>query len=892
MSVPSLMPQLSKITWSSLQKNELLGNGSYGNVFHGTWNGKEVAIKELVLKKLPEKLIADFENETKIMASCQSERIVQLFGACLEMGHYALVMEYMPKGSLYQLLQDSKIELPWSLRWRFALEIGEGLSYLHQKDIIHRDLKSLNILLNSQNQCKISDFGLSTIKQETSSTSTNTKQPVGTVRWQAPELFKRKAVQTKASDVYSYGMLLWEIASRKIPFSDAPNETTAAVWIQQGEKEEIPSDSPAAYGELIKRSWSQEPAERPLIDILIKAIQSAMPPLPISEKSWHFDSASKTFLDNKKYDLLPATAQDIQKVLSFYNHHPVPGYHVSNVKVIHNPGFNRGFELHMAKLQERHQNSAFEPKWNWEPHPEWRQKVDELFKQMAKPYTDPDYPNVNLLPLWHGTRSDILDSILRSGFANLATTDAGFFGKGLYSTFEAEYAYRVYSQGTLLLNWVAIYSAYPTIDGDMGKLTGKANYQNYDAHFVPVVPKTSNPNESTYFPAKPQQKHTYTEVVVFESAACLPRYVVELQAILTKQLAFLPSSSAPAQKHVYANPISAPKMESLIPPIPKVSDPTLSVKFAPNHELIFTALEAKDFEKIAKLLKQENSFFKNHNSKSISNLGWGRIQFAVALRRIDIVQDLYKQNPSIIQPKKNSSDHSLFDIAALTGSLEVAKWLIKQDLSLLKKADQPVENTLYYGWVEFAEWLVHEDASLWDDARKRGAKLLEGPIRYGLKKALAWLIEKDSSLLQTVHSYGGYTPLHTAACYGQLDLAKWIVQRNSSLLTKVRDGGWTALHDAASCNDEEEDDCDHIGFVKWLVQMRPSLLRMVDNTYKSTALHEAASHGNMEIVKCLIQQDPKLISMKKKDGQTAREIAKQSGFTDIAKWIKNYKNSL
>ena len=157
-----------------------------------------------------------------------------------------------------------------------------------------------------------------------------------------------------------------------------------------------------------------------------------------------------------------------------------------------------------------------------------------------------EYPAVKILPLWHGTRSDILDSICRVGYANLASTDAGFFGKGLYSTHEAEYAHRVYSQGALLLNWVATYSPYPAIDGDLDKLREKGNYQNYDAHFVPVVPKNpSNPNETVYYPTKPNQKHTYTEVVVFESAACLPRYLVELQATLKKPLAVTtPSSSS------------------------------------------------------------------------------------------------------------------------------------------------------------------------------------------------------------------------------------------------------------------------------------------------------------------------------------------------------------
>lgn len=166
----------------------------------------------------------------------------------------------------------------------------------------------------------------------------------------------------------------------------------------------------------------------------------------------------------------------------------------------------------------------------------------------------------------------ILDSIFQIGYSNLAILDSGYFGKGLYGAHEAEYSYRVYgpgvkgANGALILNWVAIFSPLPVINngefkppkpstptneqgkperhGDMCILTGKGNYGNYDGHFVPVVPKNpNNPTESIYFPCKPDQKHVYTEVVVFETAACLPRYLVELQPTLVKAVPVAASTS-------------------------------------------------------------------------------------------------------------------------------------------------------------------------------------------------------------------------------------------------------------------------------------------------------------------------------------------------------------
>ena len=266
---------------------------------------------------------------------------------------------------------------------------------------------------------------------------------------------------------------------------------------------------------------------------------------------------------DKVYKLVDATEKDKRKVLQFYQHHPVFGYEMASVHVIYNPSMNHKFALHLAELQQCDKNPAFEAKWptgrekkedrlESQEKIRWRAQVYEQFKGMAKPYQDSDYPSVYLLPMWHGTKADIVDSICRTGYANLAITDSGFLGKGIYGAYEAEYSYRVYAKqgGALILNWTAIFSAYPVIDGDMSKFVMKnsqgqavsiGNYSNYDAHFAPVVPcDPTNPQEITYYPTKPNQRHTYTELVVFQKAACLPRYLVELKKVLQNSL---PSSS-------------------------------------------------------------------------------------------------------------------------------------------------------------------------------------------------------------------------------------------------------------------------------------------------------------------------------------------------------------
>jgi serine/threonine protein kinase len=554
---------LQSIPRSTLEIGKPLGSGSFGTVSRATWDGTDVAIKELFLTELSDTLREEFDHEVSAMAQCNHPNIVGLYGVCDEAGHKGLVIEYMPGGSLRGLLENRKHDISWDTRWAIAIDIGSGLHYLHDRGIVHRDLKSLNILLTADLQAKIGDSGLAKIKLETSSRCAGVGK--GTVRWRAPESFKRGFNATSSMDVYSYGMVLWEIASREIPFADATDELTVISWIKDGEQEKIPDDCPMGFGEVISQTWL-DAQKRPCAEEVIKGLiraksQPASAPVrPLKqannqnkEKSWHFDPATERRAGlaqgKQPYQLLDATDKDKQKVISFYQHHPVPGYQIASVQVIYNRDFNVGFEVQLKKMQQREGKDAFAPTWSKENNPEWRAITDRKLRELARPHADPDYPAVNIVPQWHGTRREILDSLFSIGYVNLATTDSGFYGKGLYGAHEAEYSYRVYgpgstptpAEGALILNWVASFSAYPVIDGDRPKLQGKGNYQNYDAHFVPVMPADpANPNEFTYFPCPPYRESTYNELVTFESASCLPRYLVELQPDLVKSPAMLP----------------------------------------------------------------------------------------------------------------------------------------------------------------------------------------------------------------------------------------------------------------------------------------------------------------------------------------------------------------
>lgn len=263
-----------------------------------------------------------------------------------------------------------------------------------------------------------------------------------------------------------------------------------------------------------------------------------------SRQFWEIQNNQSVLPKKEFFRLIKAGKQDIEKVVAYYEHHPVPGYEVGEVEIIYNPHMESAFASKLAMLEQRADNPSFKPNLDKERDPGFRAKTLKIFEKLSKPYKDPNFPHVKIFPAWHGTNTKITESIFKTGYANLATTDVGFYGKGIYSAFEAEYAYRVYSKGALILNYIATYSSFPVIDGDLPMLKEKGVYSNYDSHFIPVVPQNpNNPKETVYYPCKPGQTATYHEGVVFESAACLPRYKVTLVASIPKQL-----TSSPTQR--------------------------------------------------------------------------------------------------------------------------------------------------------------------------------------------------------------------------------------------------------------------------------------------------------------------------------------------------------
>ena len=195
-------------------------------------------------------------QEVRLLRELRHDNIVELKGVCSKDPVYALVMSYCPR-SLYDVLQARRI--PPSLVLEWAKQIATGMDYLHDKGIIHRDLKSPNVLVaQDQRTLKISDFGTS-MEMPLKSTKMSFK---GTCAWMAPELLRGEKCGQKV-DVYSFGVCLWELLTSEVPYHGV--DVGAIIWgVGSGRLSlPVPESTPDGFTLLLRQCWNKEAKHRP-----------------------------------------------------------------------------------------------------------------------------------------------------------------------------------------------------------------------------------------------------------------------------------------------------------------------------------------------------------------------------------------------------------------------------------------------------------------------------------------------------------------------------------------------------------------------------------------------------------------------------------------------------
>lgn len=258
-----------RIDYDSITLVKKLAKGAYGEVWIGRYRGAKVAVKRLIDAQVTLDASEDFVREIKLMAWLQHPKIVQFVGvAWTRLVDMLAVIEFMDSGDLRSLLEKDR-KLSWTRKCQYAIDIIDAIVYLHSLSpvIIHRDLKSRNILIDSNKGAKLGDFGISSAKRERNMTT-----GVGTTRWLAPELARGETSYSEAVDIYSFGVILAELDTHELPFYDARAKETGELlgdWailqkVSTGElRVSVSSTCPSKIQELVDRCTAVSPGDRP-----------------------------------------------------------------------------------------------------------------------------------------------------------------------------------------------------------------------------------------------------------------------------------------------------------------------------------------------------------------------------------------------------------------------------------------------------------------------------------------------------------------------------------------------------------------------------------------------------------------------------------------------------
>ncbi|CAN7066082.1 unnamed protein product [Brassica oleracea var. botrytis] len=242
-----------EIPWKDLVIGERIGLGSYGEVYNADWNGREVAVKKFLDQDFSGAALAEFRREVRIMRRLRHPNVVFFLGAVTRPPNLSIVTEFLPRGSLYRILHRPKSQIDERRRIKMALDVAMGMNCLHTSTptIVHRDLKTPNLLVDNNWNVKVGDFGLSRLKHNTFLSS---KSTAGTPEWMAPEVLRNEPSNEKC-DVYSFGVILWELATLRLPWRGMnPMQVVGAVGFQN-RRLEIPKELDPVVGRIILECW-------------------------------------------------------------------------------------------------------------------------------------------------------------------------------------------------------------------------------------------------------------------------------------------------------------------------------------------------------------------------------------------------------------------------------------------------------------------------------------------------------------------------------------------------------------------------------------------------------------------------------------------------------------
>ncbi|ELP94538.1 serine/threonine protein kinase HT1, putative [Entamoeba invadens IP1] len=272
----------TKLFYQEIEETKKLGEGSFGIVYKGLYRGNDVAIKKMKESKQTAKNMEEFENEVSMLDKFRSEYLVHFFGAVFVPNKICMVTEFAKYGSIQDLMKHKNSnEIDLNLRVKFMLNGAEGILYLHENGILHRDIKPDNFLIfsldpNEKVNAKLTDFGSARNINMLMTNMTFTKG-IGTPKYMAPEVLNKKKYK-KSADVFSFGVTLYECFSWKMAYQkDDVRFKFAwgiADFITSGKRLENITNISKEMNDLISKCWVQEQEKRLTIQEVVGTLQN------------------------------------------------------------------------------------------------------------------------------------------------------------------------------------------------------------------------------------------------------------------------------------------------------------------------------------------------------------------------------------------------------------------------------------------------------------------------------------------------------------------------------------------------------------------------------------------------------------------------------------------
>uniref|UniRef100_H3D504 RAF proto-oncogene serine/threonine-protein kinase n=1 Tax=Tetraodon nigroviridis TaxID=99883 RepID=H3D504_TETNG len=277
-----------EIEASEVYLHSRIGSGSFGTVYKGKWHG-DVAVKILkVTNPTPEQFQA-FRNEVAVLRKTRHVNIL-LFMGYMTKDNLAIVTQWCEGSSLYKHIHVLETNFKIIQLIDIARQTAQGMDYLHAKNIIHRDMKSNNIFLHEGLTVKIGDFGLATVKSRWSG-SHQVEQPSGSILWMAPEVIRMQDNNPYSfqSDVYSYGIVLFELMAGELPYSQTGNRDQIIYMVGRGylspDLSKLYKNCPKAMKRLVADCIKKSKDERPLFPQILSSIELLQHALPKINRS-------------------------------------------------------------------------------------------------------------------------------------------------------------------------------------------------------------------------------------------------------------------------------------------------------------------------------------------------------------------------------------------------------------------------------------------------------------------------------------------------------------------------------------------------------------------------------------------------------------------------------